>query len=113
MEVRHWVRTVRLTAWPFDRGWMSRNASNLSLSASLKEGMSPLTILQKMQESSVAILVIEEDVNDRREDGRNEVWRAVSLTIEEVEGLRRYDSVVATDMQESMNRELVPNARCK
>lgn len=36
-EQRRWIRT----AWPRLRGWMSRNAKTLSLSKSLKEGISP------------------------------------------------------------------------
>lgn len=35
----------RLTAWPRLRGWMSRKAKTLSLSKSLKDGMSPVIIL--------------------------------------------------------------------
>jgi hypothetical protein len=41
-------RVVRRTAWPLERGLMSRNARTLSDSKSLKEGMSPVTTDQLM-----------------------------------------------------------------
>jgi len=43
-------------AWPRLRGLMSRKASVLSLSKSLKQGISPLMILQKMHDARLEVM---------------------------------------------------------
>lgn len=84
---------------------MSRNANSLSLSASLKEGMSPLMILQKMHESSVAIVALGADVKRRRAIGRVGVLGAMSRITGVYAGLRRNENVVVVDMWENRDCE--------
>ncbi len=74
--------------------------------------MSPLMILQKMHESSEAILAIfGEAVKCRRGTCGSVVLVLANLRRRDVAGLRRNGKVVVTDMKERTNQEVNPNAR--
>ena len=81
---------------------------------SLNEGMSPLMILQKMQESSEAMLRIGVNVKRRRGSGRVRVLAVVSLKKDEVVGLRRDVRAAVRDINERTLEFQIPmRGTCK